>query len=273
MPAFGKLRLDTIDHAHVSAWFDAASADRPGAANRAFEILRAMLGAARQWGDLGEHVPDACANIVRNPRRPIARYLGREELERLGSALDRRQEAHPLAIAAIRLLTLTGARLSEILHLQRDAIEDVDDEDCSVRLGDSKTGPRTIWFGPEAVQVVAALPRGSDPGRLFPRDLTVERLQAVWRGVREDAGLPGLRLHDCRHTFASQGVMNGVGLTTVGKLLGHRRRECTAIYAHLDDATLQAAAAQAAAVIAGAMDYRTAPPAELEAAADPAARE
>ena len=35
MPAFGRLRLDAIDHARVSAWFDAASASKPGAANRA----------------------------------------------------------------------------------------------------------------------------------------------------------------------------------------------------------------------------------------------
>ena len=70
MPHFGRLRLDAIDHARVSAWFDAASANKPGAANRAFEIQRAMLAYARQWGDVGEHVPDACANIVRNPRGP-----------------------------------------------------------------------------------------------------------------------------------------------------------------------------------------------------------
>ena len=43
--------------------------------------------------------------------------------------------------------------------------------------------------------------------------------------------------------------MNGVGLTTVGRLLGHRRRETTAIYAHLDDGALQDAAAQAAAIL------------------------
>ena len=54
--------------------------------------------------------------------------------------------------------------------------------------------------------------------------------------------------------------MNGVGLPTVGRLLGHRKRATTAIYAHLDDAALQDAAAQAAAVIAGAMGYRAAPP-------------
>ena len=259
MPTFGKLRLDAIDHVCVSAWFDAASVDRPGAANRAFEILRAMLRTARQWGDLGEHVPDACANIVRNPRRPVARYLDREELRRLGAALDRHQEAHPWPVAAIRLLTLTGARVSEVLHLAWSAIDDLDDDGASARLTDSKTGPRTIWFGPEAARLLAALPRRDDADRVFPETLTAARLHKFWRGVREDAGLPGLRLHDCRHSYASQGVMHGVGLTTVGRLLGHSRRETTAIYAHLDDAALQDAAAQAAAVIARAMGYRAAP--------------
>ena len=54
--------------------------------------------------------------------------------------------------------------------------------------------------------------------------------------------------------------MNGVGLTTVGRLLGHRKGTTTAIYAHLDDAALQGAAAQAAAVIARAMGFRAEPP-------------
>ena len=54
--------------------------------------------------------------------------------------------------------------------------------------------------------------------------------------------------------------MNGVGLTTVGRLLGHRQRETTAIYAHLDDGALRDAAARAAAVIARAMGYRAVPP-------------
>jgi len=157
-----------------------------------------------------------------------------------------------MAVAAFRLLTLTGARLSEVLKLRWEEIGEPADAGTSVRLEDSKTGPRTIWFGPEAVRLIAALPRAEGAARLFPEDLTPERLQAVWRGVREDAGLPRLRIHDCRHTFASQGVMNGVGLTTVGKLLGHRRRGTTAIYAHLDDAALQDAAAQAATVIARA---------------------
>ncbi len=78
--------------------------------------------------------------------------------------------------------------------------------------------------------------------------------------------LPGLRIHGCRHTWASQGVMNGGGLTTVGRLLGHRQRETTVIYAPLDDGALRDAAAQAAAIIARAMGYKAeAPPMPDEA--------
>ncbi len=239
LPAFGRLRLDAINHARVSAWFDAASADRPGAANRAFEILRTMLATARQWGELGGHVPDACANIVMNPRRPVARFLGRDELRRLGAVLDRHAADHPWPVAAIRLLTLTGARLSEVLHLRWKEIGELSEDGASARLGDSKTGPRTLWLGPEAVTVLAALPREEGAARVFPEDLTTSRRYTFWVGVREEAGLHGVRLHDARHTYASQGVMNGVGLTAVGKLLGHRKRTTTAIYAHLDDAALR----------------------------------
>ena len=122
MPHFGKLRLDAIDHARVSAWFDAASVDKPGAANRAFEILRAMLVSARQWGDLPDRVPNACANIVKNPRRPVARYLDRAELKRLGQVLDRHQHKQPWRVAAIWLLTLTGAGVSEVLNLRWNGV-------------------------------------------------------------------------------------------------------------------------------------------------------
>ena len=53
--------------------------------------------------------------------------------------------------------------------------------------------------------------------------------------------------------------MNGVGLTTVGRLLGHRQRETTAIYAHLDEGALREAAGQVAVVIARAMGYSAEP--------------
>ena len=215
-----------------------------------------MLAAARQWGELAPHLPDACANIAKNPRRPVARYLDREELQRLGAALDRHRGEHPSHVAALRLFTLTGARLSEALNLRRDEVGELSEDGASARLEDSKTGPRTVWLRPEAAWLLAALPRPEGAKRVFPEDLTPDRLYTFWCGIRGEAGLPGLRIHDARHTWATQGVMNGVGLTTVGRLLGHRERRTTAIYAHLGDATLR----DAAAVIAGAMGYKAKPP-------------
>ncbi|MCS1408256.1 MAG: hypothetical protein M2R45_01429 [Verrucomicrobia subdivision 3 bacterium] len=47
-----------------------------------------------------------------------ARYLDHKELERLGVVLERRREQHPWPVEAIRLLTLTGARLSEVINLK-----------------------------------------------------------------------------------------------------------------------------------------------------------
>ena len=175
--------------------------------------------------------------------------------------LDRRRDEQPWPVAALRLLSLTGARLSEVLNLRWDKIADLSAHDGgAARLPYTKTGPRTVWLGPDAARLLAILPRPEGAARVFPEDLTSNRLYTFWVGIREEAGLLGLRIHDCRHTWASQGVMNGVGLTTVGRLLGHRQRETTAIYAHLDDGALREAAARAAVVIARAMGYRAEPP-------------
>ena len=94
MPAFGKLGsiLSIMRGSRHGSTLSARTS--PGGANRAFEIVRAMLRTARQWGELGENVPDACANIVMNPRRPVARYLDKHELERLGAVLDEHRDDH-----------------------------------------------------------------------------------------------------------------------------------------------------------------------------------
>ena len=91
---------------------------------------------------------------------------------------------------------------------------------------------------------------------LFPRYAEARgqsSLVACWRAACEDAGLGRLRLHDLRHTAASQAVMAGENLPLVGRLLGHRRHRTTAGYAHLADSHLVAAAEKVGAVIAGAM--------------------
>ena len=213
----------------------------------AFERVEGCVAGRSRMTNLGE---------VANPKRPVARHLDKRELARLGAVLEEHKETRPRTVAALRLLMLTGARVSEVLNLRWDEIGTLSEDGSRARLGDSKTGPRTLWLGCEAVRLIASLPKREDEPRVFPADLTSGRLYTFWTGVREKAGLQGARIHDLRHSFASQGAMNGVGLPTVGRLLGHRRRSTTAIYAHFDDATLQDAATLAASVIARAMRFR-----------------
>ena len=251
LPAFGRMPLDRIGPEDVAAWFDAASKDKPGAANRALEILRAMMNRAEEWG-LRERDTNPCLGIAKNPRNNIARFLDADELARLGRALDAHEARWPEAVAAIRLLALTGCRRSEVLNLRwRDIAQD------AINLADSKTGPRAVPLGEAARALIETLPGPGEPEAfLFPsfaHGKGYYPLRNCWHAVCEDAKLGRLRLHDLRHTAASQAVMAGENLPLVGKLLGHRRHRTTAGYAHLNDAHLVAAAERVGATIAEAM--------------------
>jgi integrase len=75
--------------------------------------------------------------------------------------------------------------------------------------------------------------------------------------VIEAASLPGLRIHDLRHSFASVGAGAGLGLPIVGKLLGHAQAATTQRYAHLDADPIRRAADAIGATISAALDGRT----------------
>ena len=79
-------------------------------------------------------------------------------------------------------------------------------------------------------------------------------LQKPWRRIRAAAGLDDVRIHDLRHTFASNGVALGQGLPIIGKLLGHSQAQTTARHAHLAADSALAAADQISTQIAAAMN-------------------
>ena len=240
LPAFGKMPVDRIGPEDVATWFNAASKDKPGAANRAFVILRSMMFRAEEWGLRGRN-SNPCLGIRKNPRRNIARFLDTDELARLGRALDACAAELPQAVAAIRLLALTGCRRSEVLNLRWRDIGD-----NAIKLPDSKTGPRAVPLGEATRALIEAQPGPRNPeAHLFPRHAEGRGLWILtncWRTVCAEAKLGKVRLHDLRHTAASQAIMSGENLPLVGKLLGHRRHRTTAGYAHLADGHLVEAA-------------------------------
>ena len=234
LPALGRHRVTEVTRADI-AKLHHDQRHIPYEANRCLEVLSKMFSLAEMWGLR----PDGS-----NPRKHIKKYaevkrerfLSPAELKRVGEVL-REMESEGIelasAIAAIRLLLLTGCRLSEIMTLKW---AHVDVAAKALRLPDSKTGAKVVHVGQPAIDVLAKIARveknlwvvvGAKPGA------RLTDLQPFWQRVRARAGLKDARIHDLRHTFASTAVMSGEGLPMIGKLLGHSQVQTTARYAHL----------------------------------------
>ncbi len=165
------------------------------------------------------------------------------------------------AAAAIRLLLLTGCRKGEILNLRWD---EVDLEARELRLPDTKVGPRTIALSREAAEMLAALPRVEGnpfviPGKVGGRPM--RNLNDPWDEVCRRAGLKDVRLHDCRHSFASRALALGESLPMIGRLLGHAQVETTARYAHLAKDSVHDSAVRVSDSIASDIFANDRPPA------------
>ena len=248
LPCFGGMRVAEITRADVQRWF-ASLSGTPGVANRALPVLSVMMTAAEHW-DIRPQGSNPCRNMRRYRMTPRERFLSAEELKRLGFVLEHADDRQ--AAAAIRLLLFTGARPSEITGLRWNWIRDT-----RAALPDSKTGPKAVQLPPPARAVLAGLPR--DGEFVFPNrkgDGPMTDLGARWQKLRNLAGLEDVRIHDCRHTFASHAVMSGLDLYTVGRLLGHADTGATERYAHLADGHVRAAAERISGIVSGAMAPR-----------------
>lgn len=251
LPTFGALPLDRVGESDVHRWFDRYSRTAPAGANRTLDILRQLLNFAISCG----HVERNPASLVKRNRRPqMTRFLTREEIGRLYASLDahRGRKSGAQQAEIIRLLLLTGCRKSEIVQLRWSEIDG--DRLC---LTDSKTGPRTVLLNLRARMILARQPKiGSKYVFPDPRDIGRHRSDelSLWRKIRHKAGIPDVRLHDLRHTFASHAVMHQVPLPVVSRLLGHRKAEMTFRYAHVSDTETQMAAERIGVALTAALN-------------------
>jgi integrase len=269
-PLLGPVRLRALTRADIERFQQDVAAGKSKADIKTKPRGRAIVSggsgiAARSVAVLSTLLSFAVARGLRadNPARGVRllstqrreRFLSFAEIGRVGEALSKLEAAgeNPTAIAAIRLLLLTGCRRGEIIGLRWGW---VDFERRCIRFPDSKTGAKTVPLGDPAVNLLRSIPAVEASEFVFPASRGsghIVGLRSVWTKVRKIADLRGMRIHDLRHSFASVAVNGGESLYIVARILGHRQARTTEVYAHLALDPVHAAADRAARKISEAL--------------------
>lgn len=201
--------------------------------NRSFEL-------ALRWNMAG-----VTKNPVKGiPRKPVnnarERFINAAEAKRLLEAT--RASRNTQLPAIVGMLLYTGARVSELLRAEW---KHIDLAGKQWLIPTSKTGkPRRVPLSQAAIDILNAAPRFKECPYVLPNPETLKpfvTIKHAWQKARDDAKLPGLRIHDIRHSCASAMINAGVDLFAVGRVLGHADHKSTMRYAHLANDTLLAA--------------------------------
>lgn len=223
-----------------------------GTAKRTIGILSSVFSYAVEI-ELLDRNP--CKGVRLAPSKSSERFLSEAEAGRLGAVLTKweTRENAKQAVTIIRLLSLTGARRSEISELKWS---EIDFEQGFFRLGDTKTGVSIRPVSKLALELLDRQPREHSDW-VFPASTgpaAYQGLGKLWRRIRSDAGLDDVRLHDLRHSFASFGAAKGLSLPMIGALLGHKSFATTQRYAHLTNVAAQRAADEIGSLVGEAMN-------------------
>ncbi len=245
LPALGQKPLGEVGPEDAAALHHKLRGT-PSAANLAVWVLSRMFVLAEAW-EMAPPGRNPCRHVRYYREKSRERFLTPEEFRLLGTTLkrlDAEGSMMPSAIAAVRLLMLTGCRSDEILSLKWD---DVDRTARVLRLPDAKTGPRMVPLTGQVQKVLDGIERAEGVPWIFLGAKPKSRLACLswhWQRIKQETGLHDVRVHDLRHSYASRALALGESLPTIGRLLGHARVGTTAKYAHLVRDAEKAAAAR-----------------------------
>lgn len=247
-------RLSQIDRNAVER-LHGAIAEESGkyAANRTLALLSVIYNKSMAWGWEGRN-PATGVRKFRETKRD--RFLHGDELPAFFQALTAEPDTD--ARDAILVMLLTGARKMNVLTMRW---EDVHIERAVWTIPQTKSGDALrVPLVPFAVDLLARR-RERTNGSLyvFPGQRGAAHrieVKSAWDRIRKAAKLEDVRLHDLRRTLGSWQAAGGTSLPIIGKSLGHRDVNTTAIYARLDlDPVRQAVtAATTALLIAGGVE-------------------
>ena len=222
----------------------------PATADHHAKLIRQMLNMAVEWEVIPSNPVARIRLFLVDNRREV--NLDTDQFERLLYVL--RTDSNRAVCRVILFLLSTGARLNEALSATWEQI-DRGNRVWKIPAKVSKSGKvRAVPLTDAAFDVLNEQP--TKEGHLFVSPKTKGKLShvhRVWDRLRNEAGLPNFRIHDCRHAFASMLVNSGHSLYAVQTILGHSSHSVTERYAHVSSRTMMEAATSASKAIQAAM--------------------
>lgn len=246
LPRFGSKHLDEITQQDVifAQQSMRTAGYAAGTANKFIVQLRYMYNVAKKAKIPGAEFNPA-AGVKQYTVQGRERFLTQAEIQRLCDAVEKSQSKQLKYIVA--LLLMLGCRKRELLNAKW---EDFDLDRRTWKIPLSKSGKtRHVPLSTAVVSVLEQLPRWKGCPYVVPNPRTrlpMHDIHDPWHTACRKAGLKEVRIHDLRHTFASNLVNAGHSLFVVSRALGHANVSQTARYSHLSDDTLLAAADAAA---------------------------
>lgn len=250
LPKFRTFKVNEISQDDI-AQAHHELADKPYQANRNLGVLSRLFNLCEVWGYRSEGT-NPCRHVKKYKEKKREVFLSKAEITSLMQVLDTSIETQTESIfvaSAFKLLLLTGCRLSEIQTLQWSYIKQ-----NHIELRESKTDYKRIPLSPLALSILGDIPKVENNPFVIAGRLPGQHcsdLQKPWRRIRKRAGIPNIRIHDLRHTFASHAVMSGHTLPIVAKLLGHTQIQTTMRYAHVADKEVYEAAKKINVILTG----------------------
>jgi len=241
VPFFGHRDLRTIEAWDIEAFrAQKLATHAPKTVHNQMGLLSSLFKAAVRWG-YTEVDPTVSVSLPRLTGPEMQFWDADQSRSFLEACAVEDPEFGPFFLTALR----AGLRLGELFGLQvrhvLGAAGHLDIRRAIVRgeVGPPKHGKvRQVPMTPELYAVLARRVDGRGPDALVfagpdGAPLTRDRVKRPFWRATERAGLPRIRLHDLRHSYASQLVLAGVPLPVVQRLLGHSDIRTTMRYAHL----------------------------------------
>jgi integrase len=205
-------------------------------ANRVLATLRHSFNMAKRWGLISSN---PVVGTRQNPEEGRERFLTTDELRALASALE--GKGHTAAALALRFIMATGCRKSEALNATWAQIDLATGIWTKPSSHTKQKRIHRVPLGTAARRVLAEAQALAGDPFVFPgrTGIALVDIKKTFHAACKEAGIESLRIHDLRHTYASQLASAGTSLPIVGALLGHTQTATTARYAHLLDQPLR----------------------------------